>query len=80
MWKGQHKEWVEYRDGIIACDEAVAMYLSLYIKLLSRDKGYLPYLEVADIQRYRLYTHPKHVKAVLADRRDIPFVFVYNKN
>jgi hypothetical protein len=80
MWNGQHKEWVNYRDGIIACDEATAMYLSLYVRILSHKKAYIPYLEVADIQRYRLYTNPKHVKAMLADSRDVPFVFVYNKN
>lgn len=80
MWSGKHKTWIHYGGDIIAADLFSALQLDAYTKQVSFTRSYLSYLEVVDLQRYKLYVTLKHIKAVLREQKDVPFVFIYNRN
>jgi hypothetical protein len=80
MWSGENKTWIHYGGAIIAADLFSALQLDAYTKQMNFMRSYLPCLEVVDLQRYKLYTTLKHIKAVIRERKDVPFVFVYNRN
>lgn len=80
MWGKQNKVWIKYRNNIIANDVNTAIFLSRYMKHSIIHKTYIPYLEVLDLQRYKLITNPRKVKATLKDKLDTPFVFAICKN
>jgi len=80
MWSGQDKVFVHYQKHIIAADVTSAALLGIYIRQMSITKAYLPYLEVIDIQKYKVVKDRNKVRKALRDRIDMPFVFVVCKN
>lgn len=80
MWGKQNKVWIQYKNNIIASDVNTAIFLSRYIKHSAIHKTYIPTLEILDLQRYKLITNPRKVKAALKDKLDTPFVFTICKN
>jgi len=80
MWSGQDKVWVHYVKHIIAADINSAALLGIYLRQMSLTKAYIPYLEVIDIQKYKVVKDKLKVRKALRDRADMPFVFVVCKN
>lgn len=80
MWSGENKVWIHYRKDIIAADVSTAMFLSACLRQMMYDKTYIHHLEVIDLQRYKLLSDFKKVKNALAERMEVPFVFVCCKN
>lgn len=81
MWSsGQDKVWMHYLNDIIAADVASAVFLSSYMRMTVRGRAAAQYHEVADLQRYKLVRSPRKVRAAMANRIHLPFVFVLGKN
>lgn len=81
MWGGQHKVWIHYRHDIIASDVNTAIFLSGFLRHVSLHKLYAKYIEIADLQRYKLIKDPKKVNIALRERINVtPFVFAISKN
>lgn len=80
MWSGQDKVWVHYVKHIIAADINSAAMLGIYIRQMSLSKTYLPYLEVIDLQKYKMIKDINKVRKALSERANLPFIFVICKN
>lgn len=80
MWSGQQKVWIHYRHDIMAADVSTAIMLSAFLRHTSIHKLHTHYLEVIDLQRYKVIKQPKKVQMALKERSSIPFVFVAGKN
>ena len=79
MWQG-NKMWLHYVKNIIAADVSSAVLLASYLKYSASRKDYVSYLEVIDLQKYKIITAAPKVRLALRDRTKIPFVFVVGKN
>lgn len=80
MWSGQDKVWVHYVKHIIAADIDSAAMLGIYIRQMSLTKSYIPYLEVIDLQKYKLIKDKDKVRKALNERGNMPFIFIACKN
>lgn len=79
MWHG-NKVWLHYVKNIIAADLSSAVFLASYLRHTSVSKDYTAALEVVDLQKYKIITHPVKVRRFINDRMHIPFIFVVGKN
>jgi len=79
MWQG-NKMWLHYVKNIIAADVPSAVFLASYLKYSASRNDYVCYLEVIDLQKYKIITSAPKVRLALRDRTRIPFVFVVGKN
>ncbi len=79
MWRG-NTVWLHYVKNIIAADVPSAVFLASYLRHTGISKDYAASLEVIDLQRYKVVSHPPKVRQALRDRLHIPFVFVVGKN
>jgi hypothetical protein len=79
MWQ-DNKMWLHYVKNIMAADVPSAVFLASYLKYSALRKDYVSYLEVIDLQKYRIIRQPPKVRLALRDRAKIPFVFVVGKN
>ena len=79
MWR-KDKVWMHYLNDIISADVATAVFLSSFMRHLSRTGNHAHTLEVMDVQRYRVIRKPARVRATLHSRLQVPFVFVVGKN
>ena len=80
MLRGHKKVWMHYIKDIIASDVYSAVFLASYMRQSAIYHTYAPYLEVVDLQKYKIVKQPKKVKQAIRERKDIPFVFVIGKN
>jgi hypothetical protein len=82
MWSknNQNKVWLHYIKNIIAADKQSARFLAAYQKFSKMNKTYVPYLEIIDLNSYKVIKQKDKVKKALLKRIDTPFVFVVGKN
>jgi hypothetical protein len=71
---------LHYVKNIIAADVPSAVFLASYLRYSGLTKDYACYLEIIDLQKYKIVKKPQKVRAALHDRIYIPFVFVVGKN
>ncbi len=72
--------WSQYVKNIIATDFLSAAFLATWLRNLAINKDHAVYLEVIDLQQYKVIRQPSKIKAAIPDRSKIPFVFVVGKN
>ncbi len=82
MWSGHNhnKVWLHYVKNIIAADLQSARFLAAYEKFSRMNNTHLPYLEIIDINKYKVIKQKDKLKKVFLKRIDTPFVFVVGKN
>lgn len=80
MWSGQDKVWLHYVKDIIAADVYSAVFLASYLRYMSLNKSYVSYLEVIDLQKYKVIKQKQKVRAAIKERVNVPFVFVVCRN
>ncbi len=79
MWSG-NKVWLHYVKNIIAADVPSAVFLASYLRYSGVTQDYASYLEVIDLQEYKVIKKPVRVAKALRERMNLPFVFVVGKN
>ena len=79
MWR-QNKVWLHYVKNIIAADVPSAVFLASYLRYSVINKEYASYLEIIDLQKYKVIKQAPRVRVALRDRLHIPFVFIVGKN
>jgi hypothetical protein len=80
MWSGSNKVWLQHRKDILAADSTEGRFLADYLRFVAMNRSYIPAIEVADLQCYRIIKQPNKVRIALAQRFDVPFVFILSKN
>lgn len=81
MWGDKDNNvWLHYVKNIIAADLRSAIFLASYIRSNSITKNHARYLEVIDLQKYKIINNEVKVRTALSTRADVPFVFVIGKN
>ncbi|XZF16508.1 hypothetical protein ACTHGU_10230 [Chitinophagaceae bacterium MMS25-I14] len=80
MWQGQDKTWMHYLNDIIASDVYSAVFLSTYMKHSRLTRQYMNFLEVIDLQKYKVISRMPKVRIALKNRGETPFIFVVGKN
>ena len=78
MWSG-NKVWLHYVKNIIAADVPSAVFLASYLRYSGVTQDYASYLEVIDLQEYKVIKKPVRVAKALRERMNLPFVFVVGK-
>lgn len=79
MWK-RNKVWIHYVKNIIAADIPSAVFLSSYLRHSKLSGDYANYLEIIDLQKYKMISKPARVKIALQDKKKLPFIFLVGKN
>lgn len=79
MWQGENT-WLHYVKNIIAADVSSAVFLATFLRHNNYNKRYAAALEVIDLQKYKILKKEHKVRAALADRTSVPFVFFVGKN
>lgn len=75
------KIWLHFPQDIIASGGNEANYLAWFLRWTCVSRTYLRYLEVIDLQRYRLITRRNKIYSIIRnDRSDQAFIFIINKN
>jgi len=74
-----NKLWLHYVKNIIAADVASAVFLASYLRYSGISMDYAAYLEVFDLQKYRVISKKSKVLQSLS-RTKVPFVFIVGKN
>jgi len=81
MWHRQDKVWMHYLNDIIAADVASAVFLASHLRQLIWTCQEARFLEVMDLQHYRVLRQPDRVRAAIkCQRLQQPFVFAVGKN
>jgi len=80
MWRGQDKVWMHYLNDIIASDLYSAVFLSSWLRQAVMTRAYTGFLEVIDLQKYKVVRKNPGVRISIRNRGDLPFVFVIGKN
>jgi hypothetical protein len=75
-----NKAWLHYVKNIIAADVASAVFLASYLRYSAMSMDYTSYLEVIDLQKYKVISQKNKVRVAMRERSKIPFVFVVGKN
>ncbi len=76
----QNKLWMHYLNGIVAADLYSAVFLSSWLRHAVLTRHYTNFLEVADLQKYKLITRNPDVLIAIRRKGNVPFVFVVGKN
>lgn len=76
----QNKLWMHYLNGIVAADLYSAVFLSSWLRHAVMTRHYTNFLEVVDLQKYKLINKNPDVLIAIRNRASIPFVFVVGKN
>jgi len=71
---------MHYLNDIIASDVYSAVFLSSWLRQKVMTRQYTNFLEVVDLQRYKLIRRNPAVRISIRNRGDMPFVFVVGKN
>ncbi len=80
MWGKQDKVWLHYVKDIIAADVYSAVFLASYLRYASLNKTHVAFLEIIDLQKYKVIKQKNKVRVALKERADVPFVFVVCRN
>jgi len=80
MWRGQDKVWMHYLNDIIASDLYSAVFLSTYLRHSLQSRHFTNFLEVIDLQRYKVFRKNSKVRNAIFNRSNTPFVFIVGKN
>jgi hypothetical protein len=80
MWSGSNKVWLQHRKDIMAAETADGKFLADYLRFMTLNRSYISNIEVVDLQRYRVIKEQNKVRIALAQRIDVPFVFIIGKN
>lgn len=81
MWHRKNKVWMHYLNDIIAADVSSAVFLAAYLRQLIWNCQEARYLEIVDLQQYRVLRQPTKVRAAIKRQRlQEPFVFAVGKN
>jgi len=75
-----NKVWMHYVKNIIAADVPSAVFLASYLRYSVIRKDYASFLEVIDLQKYKVIKKRDKVRVALGNRVNVPFVFVVGKN
>ena len=79
MWR-ENKVWHHYLNDIIASDSHSADFLASYLTYTRLNKDYTSFLEIIDLQKYKIISVPSRVRIALRERLHLPFVFIVGKN
>lgn len=79
MWQ-ENNVWLHYVKNIIASDLRSAVFLASYIRMNGLSKMHAKYLEVIDLQKYKVIKNETKVRSILSSYIDTPFVFIVGKN
>ena len=79
MWRG-NKIWQRYLNDILASDSRSAALLACYLRYCGFNKDYAAYIEVIDLQKYKVISKAPRVRVALRERLHLPFVFIVGKN
>ena len=79
MWKG-NKVWLHFSNNILASDRGSAAFLESCLLRSRVSTGHAAFIEIIDLQRYKVIKQPHKVRAALRERVQIPFIFVVGKN
>jgi len=75
------KIWLHFPQDIIASGGNEANYLAWFLRWTYVSRTYLRYIEVADLQRYRLVTRKNKIYSIIRRAAsDQAFIFFLNKN
>jgi len=80
MWGKQDKVWLHYVKDIIAADVYSAVFLASYLRYSALNKTHVAFLEIIDLQKYKVIKQKNKVRVALKERADVPFVFVVCRN
>lgn len=81
MWYRKDKVWMHYLNDIIAADVSSAVFLAAHMRQLLKGARESQFLEIADLQQYRMLRRPSKVRAAINCKRlKEPFVFAIGKN
>jgi hypothetical protein len=75
-----NKVWMHYVKNIIAADVPSAVFLASYLRYSSIRKDFASFLEIIDLQKYKVIKKTDKVLTALGNRTSLPFVFVVGKN
>ena len=79
MWNG-NKVWLHFLNNILAADSGSAAFLGSYLRRSGGSMANAPFIEIIDLQKYKVIKQPHKVRAALRERLHIPFIFVVGKN
>ena len=75
------KIWLHFPQDIIASGGNDANYLAWFLRWTYVSRTYLRYLEVVDLQRYRLISRKNKIYNIIrSNPADQAFLFIVNKN
>lgn len=81
MWHRENKVWMHYLNDIIAADVSSAVFLAAHLRQMFWQCREANYLEIIDLQQYRMVRKPTKVRAAIRRMRlQEPFVFAIGKN
>lgn len=80
MWQGQDKVWLQFRRDILATDIPSGTFLADYLRHIGIHNLHANYLEIVDLQKYKVIRTPNKIRAALRDRAFVPFIFVVGRN
>lgn len=80
MWDRRNKVWLQFRRDIISADIPSGIFLADYLRHVAIQRIHTHHLEIIDLQRYKVISTPKKVRAALTERSEIPFIFITGKN
>ena len=75
-----NKVWMHYVKNIIAADIPSAVFLASYLRYSGLSRDYVSFLEIIDLQKYKVINKTDKVRIALRNRVNIPLVFVVGKN
>jgi hypothetical protein len=65
---------------VIATDKDHALFIEAFLRFSRTNQTYLPLIEVADINHYKLHKKKDKIKHALKAVHSRPFIFVIHKN
>jgi hypothetical protein len=78
--ESRNNVWMHYVKNIIAADVPSAVFLATYLRYSKITRDYVSYLEIVDLQKYRVIRKAHKVNETLTQRLRKPFIFVIGKN
>ncbi len=82
MFQRSKRIWKQYTQNISAVNHQEALYLLHYLTFMQITRNYLNFIEIIDLQRYRIVKDKKKVHKFLSrSAKDAPhFLFPVNMN
>jgi len=80
MLRENNNVWLHYRENIISSDRRTGKFLYSYLTFSAMNRTYLPFLEVLDLQKYKVIKNKSKINKVLRFKTEEPFIFVVGKN